>query len=73
MSDPSFFDWECFYHVEDFTYCLSRVWAILLVIYLTNAMLFGILAFVIYYLRRKVKRKYSDQAAHIRGQYERMT
>lgn len=73
MSDPSFFDWECFYHIDDFVYCLSRVWLILLFIYLTNAVLFGLLAFAIYYLRQRLRQKYSDRAAHIRDQYKGVT
>lgn len=72
MADPSFFDWECFEHIDDFTYCLSRVWVILLTIYLVTAVLFGLAAGTIIWLRRRQRKRYREHAAEVREQYSNL-
>lgn len=61
MSDLNWFDWECFYHVDDFAYCLSQMWAVLLLIYLTTAVIFGLFAATIIYLRRRRLQQYQQE------------
>lgn len=70
--DISFFDWECFYHVEDFNYCLRTTWLIFLAIYLTNAIIFSLLAFLIWHLRKKKRREYEARAARTKEFYDQM-
>ena len=70
MSGPSFFDWECFYHIDDFGYCLWRIWAVLLAIYLVSAVIFGLAAGTIIYLRYRQRKRYQKHAEQIVGAYE---
>ncbi len=58
MHEPFFwFQWECFHHVDDFVYCLSQTWLILLAIYLTSAVIFGLFAVAVVHLRRRRRRE----------------
>ncbi len=70
MANVSFFDWECFYHVEDFAYCLSQTWIILLAIYLTEAFLVGLFLALLVHLRRRQKIRYSQRLAAERSLYD---
>jgi hypothetical protein len=70
MADISFFDWECFYHVDDFVFCLSRVWLIILAIYLTSAILFGLIAGTIIFLRRRQREKYQERRMEVWQRYQ---
>ena len=58
MSDLSIFDWECFYHIEDFTYCAARIWILLLAIYLFNIIVFGLIVVIIIHYRKKKRKEY---------------
>ena len=70
MADISFFDWECLYHVDDFVFCLSRVWLIVLAIYLTSAVLFGLIAGTIIFLRQRQRKKYQERRMEVWQRYQ---
>lgn len=70
MSDLAWFDWECLYHVDDFIYCLSRVWVFLLAMYLSIAITFGLLIALVIYLRRRQRKKYQEHANGIMEEYQ---
>lgn len=68
----SIFDWECFYHIEDFTYCLSITWVTLLIIYLVAIVSFVVVAAIIVMLKRRQRNKYKQHADEIYAQYQTM-
>ena len=50
-------------------FCVSRAWAVLIAIYLTTAVLFGLFAGTLVYLRRKQKRINDERAEQIYQEY----
>lgn len=63
------FEWECLNHFEDFMFCVSRAWTVLIAIYLTTAVLFGLFAGALIYLRRKQRRLNDERAEQIYQEY----
>lgn len=70
---PPMFDWECFYHVDDFLYCLSRSWITLLLIYLGSIVIFLIFAGIILYLRYRRRTEQEARLEEEAALYERIS
>ena len=51
------FEWECFYHVDDFAYCVRNLWEAWLVIWLVFLLVFLLVATLVVIMRRRRRKR----------------
>lgn len=61
MSSPSFFDWECFYHLDDFIGCVGQVLPYFICFVLFVALVFSLIVAIITYWKRIKVQEYRER------------